>query len=142
MTRIQPALRPFGQAPARIAVQLERAFATWRAVVGALERTSSVLVAVGDRLRLSAACGSALVRLRECHVCAGVSAGARPCLGFCLNVLRGCLAEVAELEPQWADLIGSFIKVVEMFCRPNMRMYLLIGSLKREEIALGRAATF
>ncbi|KAI6226596.1 Glypican domain containing protein [Aphelenchoides besseyi] len=107
MTRIQTHMRPFGQIPTKIATQLDRSFATWKSVVNTLEKTSILLINVADRLQLSSECTGALVRLRECHVCSGVSVETRPCLGFCLNVLRGCFAEVAELESQWEELIDA-----------------------------------
>ncbi|KAG7279318.1 hypothetical protein CRUP_025136, partial [Coryphaenoides rupestris] len=27
----------------------------------------------------------------------------QPCMGYCLNVMRGCLASVAEIDPLWRD---------------------------------------
>ncbi|KAI6206172.1 hypothetical protein M3Y94_00876900 [Aphelenchoides besseyi] len=91
MTRIQTHMRPFGQIPTKIATQLDRSFATWKSVVNTLEKTSILLINVADRLQLSSE----------------LSVETRPCLGFCLNVLRGCFAEVAELESQWEELIDA-----------------------------------
>ncbi|KAI6192389.1 Dally-like protein [Aphelenchoides bicaudatus] len=107
MSRIQTQIRPFGNLPAKVASQLDRAFNLWKQVTQSLEKASIVLLNVADKLTASSECTSALVRLRECHLCSGVSPEARPCLGFCLNVLRGCYADVAEIEPQWSDYIDS-----------------------------------
>uniref|UniRef100_A0A8C0J7N9 Uncharacterized protein n=2 Tax=Testudinidae TaxID=8487 RepID=A0A8C0J7N9_CHEAB len=31
----------------------------------------------------------------------------RPCVGYCLNVMRGCLASVSELDTQWREYIST-----------------------------------
>lgn len=107
LARLQTALRPFGQLPAKITLQLGRAFRAWKGTVRALERASLLLIGLADKLRLSRECSAGLTRLRQCHVCAGASAETRPCSGHCLNVLRGCFAEIAELEPQWTGFLGE-----------------------------------
>ncbi|XP_066952385.1 glypican-5-like [Macrobrachium rosenbergii] len=56
-------------------------------------------------------CGEAAARLHYCGACHG--ALAPPCLGLCLNVARGCLAPLAEVDGAWSDLAGAVGRVHE-----------------------------
>ena len=31
----------------------------------------------------------------------------KPCMGYCLNVVRGCLASMAEVDPHWREFVRS-----------------------------------
>lgn len=73
MSRIQTQLRPFGNLPLKVASQLDRTFQLWKQITQFLEKASIVLLNVADRLVASRECTSALVRLRECHICSGAS---------------------------------------------------------------------
>ncbi|XP_053315513.1 glypican-5-like isoform X2 [Spea bombifrons] len=50
-------------------------------------------------------CTRALVRMQYCPHCQGLTL-IRPCVGYCLNVMRGCLASFAELDAPWRDFIA------------------------------------
>lgn len=46
------------------------------------------------------------MRLMYCAPCLGVN-GARPCPDYCRNVLKGCLANQADLDAEWRNLLGE-----------------------------------
>lgn len=46
------------------------------------------------------------MKLAYCAPCLGVP-GARPCPDYCRNVLKGCLANQADLDAEWRNLLGE-----------------------------------
>lgn len=46
------------------------------------------------------------MKLVYCAHCLGVP-GARPCPDYCRNVLKGCLANQADLDAEWRNLLGE-----------------------------------
>lgn len=55
----------------------------------------------------SSACFSALARMKHCAYCGGYRKF-KPCLNFCLNTLRGCLADVAEIYDSFKGFVSAF----------------------------------
>lgn len=51
-------------------------------------------------------CSRAVMKLLYCAHCLGVP-GARPCPDYCRNVLKGCLANQADLDAEWRNLLGE-----------------------------------
>lgn len=51
-------------------------------------------------------CTRAVMKLAYCAHCLGVP-GARPCPDYCRNVLKGCLANQADLDAEWRNLLGE-----------------------------------
>lgn len=52
------------------------------------------------------ACIRALTRMLYCPFCRGMPA-VKPCKNYCLNVMKGCLANQADLDPEWNLYIGK-----------------------------------
>ncbi|KAJ3593351.1 hypothetical protein NHX12_005686, partial [Muraenolepis orangiensis] len=52
------------------------------------------------RVNLVPVCLRALTRMLFCPYCGGLP-GLRPCRSYCLNVMRGCLANQADLDTEW-----------------------------------------
>lgn len=51
-------------------------------------------------------CRVALTRMMYCPYCRGL-AGLKPCQNYCRNVMRGCLANQADLDIEWNHFIGK-----------------------------------
>lgn len=51
-------------------------------------------------------CRVALTRMMYCPYCHGLP-GLRPCQNYCHNVMRGCLANQADLDTEWNLFIGK-----------------------------------
>lgn len=57
------------------------------------------------RHSFSRSCIVSLTRMRYCPLCAGY--GVKPCLFKCINTLRGCFADLAEVHSDFLGLISS-----------------------------------
>lgn len=55
--------------------------------------------------RLSQDCMRAIMKMTYCPHCRGM-ASARPCANYCTNVMKGCLANQADLNTEWRHLAG------------------------------------
>lgn len=58
------------------------------------------------QVSLSPECTKALMKLVYCPHCRGL-ASVKPCSSYCSNVMKGCLANQADLDPEWQNLIGK-----------------------------------
>lgn len=56
--------------------------------------------------RLSQDCMRAIMKMTYCPHCRGM-ASARPCANYCTNVMKGCLANQADLNTEWRHLAGG-----------------------------------
>lgn len=51
-------------------------------------------------------CIRALTKMMYCPYCQGMPA-VKSCKNYCLNVMKGCLANQADLDPEWNLYIGE-----------------------------------
>lgn len=98
-------ISPFGNIPKRVLGQMGRSLLPSRTFLQALNLGIEVINTT-DHLHFSKECGRALLRMQYCPHCQGLAL-TKPCMGYCLNVMRGCLAHVAELNPHWHVYIRS-----------------------------------
>lgn len=63
----------------------------------------------------TAACIRALTKMMYCPFCQGMPA-VKACKNYCLNVMKGCLANQADLDPEWNLYIGTSHTPLLMFC--------------------------
>lgn len=96
---IRQDVNPFGPHPAIMAQELVGALGAGKHLGLALAEGLEVLNAT-EHIILSKECVKALVRMVYCSHCRGLTL-IKPCDGFCLNVMRGCLASVSELDQPW-----------------------------------------
>ena len=54
-------------------------------------------------------CVSALARISNCSSCLGVPGSVEPCNGLCINVLRGCLVDLAELVGPFQEYVNTLV---------------------------------
>ncbi|XP_056149884.1 LOW QUALITY PROTEIN: glypican-5-like [Lampris incognitus] len=92
-------INPFGTHPATMAQELAGALGAGRLLGLALEEGQEVMNAT-EHFGLSRECVKGLVKMVYCSHCRGLTL-IKPCVGYCLNVLRGCLASVSELDQPW-----------------------------------------
>lgn len=62
--------------------------------------------ALAPQVPLGPECSRAVMKMVYCAHCLGVP-GARPCPDYCRNVLKGCLANQADLDAEWRNLLGE-----------------------------------
>lgn len=62
--------------------------------------------ALSPQVSLSHECTRAVMKLMYCPHCRGM-ASVKPCSNYCLNVVKGCLANQADLNTEWKYLMGK-----------------------------------
>ncbi|NXK12228.1 GPC5 protein, partial [Herpetotheres cachinnans] len=98
-------IRPFGNVPKKAIGQMGRSLLPSRTFLQALNLGIEVINTT-DHLHFSKDCSRALLRMQYCPHCQGLTLS-KPCMGYCLNVIRGCLANMAEVDLHWRVYIQS-----------------------------------
>ncbi|KAL0973619.1 hypothetical protein UPYG_G00207230 [Umbra pygmaea] len=125
-------LQPFGDLPRKLRVQVSRALIAARALVQGLA-TGRDIVNKAVKLSAGAECVSALMRQWYCPLCRGMPS-LRPCHSLCLNVMKGCLANRADLDTEWNNFIDAMYQVSEKLEGPfNMELAVDSISVKVSE---------
>ncbi|KAJ8350078.1 hypothetical protein SKAU_G00252080 [Synaphobranchus kaupii] len=124
----QRELHPFGSAPRQLAAQIRASASPVRVFLQALNLAIEVINTT-DHLRFAKDCKRALLRMQYCSHCLGLTRS-KPCMGYCLNVMRGCLASMAEIDGHWREFVRSMEEVSE-----RMR-----GAQDLEQVLLGAHA--
>uniref|UniRef100_A0A8C7VDR5 Glypican-1 n=1 Tax=Oncorhynchus mykiss TaxID=8022 RepID=A0A8C7VDR5_ONCMY len=101
-------LRPFGDTPRDLKLKVTRTFVAARSFVQGLVISGEVVRKV-SQVPLSPECVRAIMKMTYCRHCRGVPS-ARPCANYCANVLKGCLANHADLDTEWRNLAGETYK--------------------------------
>lgn len=105
LREVQLEVRPFGDLPEKISSQISRSFEAARTFLEALHLGVEVINTT-EHMDFGPECRRALARLTYCPHCQGFLQ-ARPCAGMCLNVVRGCLASVSELDASWSEYVSA-----------------------------------
>lgn len=98
-------VRAFAQAPSILTDQIWRSGMSGRLLLQALHLSIEVINTT-DHLQLSRECRRALLKMHYCPHCQGLTES-KPCMGYCLNVMRGCLASLAEIDAHWREFVRS-----------------------------------
>ncbi|XP_076001048.1 glypican-5 [Genypterus blacodes] len=101
---IRQDVNPFGPHTAAMAQELAGSLDAGRQLSLALDKGLEVMNAT-EHVSLSRECMKSLVKMVFCSHCRGLTL-IKPCVGYCLNVMRGCLASVAELDQPWRRYTG------------------------------------
>uniref|UniRef100_A0A8B9T7B0 Glypican 4 n=1 Tax=Anas platyrhynchos TaxID=8839 RepID=A0A8B9T7B0_ANAPL len=102
-------LKPFGDVPRKLKLQVTRAFVAARTFAqglcgsSAMERGKAASVSHGTR---------ALLKMMYCPYCRGL-VSVKPCYNYCFNVMRGCLANQGDLDTEWNTFMDSMLLVAE-----------------------------
>ncbi|XP_067109759.1 glypican-1-like [Osmerus mordax] len=103
-------LRPFGGKPHALWTSVKSTFVSTRSFVQALMVGGEVMRKV-SQLPMSAECTRAIMKMTYCPHCRGV-ASAKACPNYCLNVMKGCLANQADLHTEWRNLLDVLEQVL------------------------------
>ncbi|CAL8357746.1 unnamed protein product [Merluccius merluccius] len=121
VTKHAEQLQPFGDMPRKLRVQVSRAFIAARALSQGLA-TGRDIVNKATKLSPGSECVRALMRQWYCPLCRGVPT-LRPCHALCLNVMKGCLANQADLDTEWNNFVDALYQVSEKLEGPfNMEL--------------------
>lgn len=104
-------LRPFGETPRTVKTMITRTFVAARSFVQGLVISGEVVRKV-SQVPLSQECMKAMMRMTYCPHCRGM-ASARPCTNYCSNVMKGCLANQADLNTEWRHFAETMMQVAD-----------------------------
>ncbi|XP_011166471.1 glypican-6 isoform X1 [Solenopsis invicta] len=110
-------MRPFGDVPQKLGVQIKRSFVATRAFSQALTVAANVLKNM-QSLKPSADCAAALTRMTACPACSGISDNVLACGDMCANVMKGCLAQHAALDTDWNQFVEAVDKIADRLLGP------------------------
>ncbi|KAM9850714.1 glypican-6-like [Aulostomus maculatus] len=104
-------LKPFGDVPRKLKAQVTRAFIAARTFVQGLSVGREVAQRVA-KVNGTPPCIRALTKMLYCPFCQGIPA-VKPCRNYCLNVMKGCLANQADLDSEWNQYIDAMLLVAQ-----------------------------
>ncbi|KAF3699313.1 Glypican-1 Secreted glypican-1 Precursor [Channa argus] len=110
-------LRPFGDIPRVMKMMVTHTFVAARSFVQGLMVSGEVVRKV-SQVQLSQECMRAIMKMTYCPHCRGM-ASARPCANYCSNVMKGCLANQADLNTEWRHLAETMMQVADRFDGPT-----------------------
>ncbi|XP_053508262.1 glypican-1b [Ictalurus furcatus] len=109
-------LRPFGETVREFKLKVTRTFVAARSFVQGLVVAGEVVRKV-SQVPLSVECVRALMKQTYCPHCREM-AWVKPCAPYCRNVMKGCLANQADLDTEWKNLGDAMLQVAERLSRP------------------------
>ncbi|KAF5900883.1 glypican-4-like isoform X1, partial [Clarias magur] len=104
-------LMPFGDVPRKLKLQLSRSFIAARTFILGLALIPEVVGKVST-VSASPSCVRAAMKMLYCPYCTGQVA-LKPCKNYCLNVMRGCLANQADLDTEWNNFLDAMLSLVD-----------------------------
>ncbi|KAL1132394.1 hypothetical protein AAG570_010349 [Ranatra chinensis] len=101
-------VHPYGEVPSLLASEVAKSFEATK-VLNGTDRAMSAMPDNPD------SCREALVRLYYCPRCLGLPRRVKPCNGYCLNVMRGCLTQqrTTELDLPWSNFLLETERLVK-----------------------------
>uniref|UniRef100_A0A6I8NAH1 Glypican-1 n=1 Tax=Ornithorhynchus anatinus TaxID=9258 RepID=A0A6I8NAH1_ORNAN len=109
--------KPFGEVPRELKLKATRAFIAVRSFVQGLSVGGDVVKKV-SQVSFGQECSRAIMKLVYCSHCLGMPS-ILPCNNYCRNVMKGCLANQADLDTEWRNLIDSMLLVADKIDIPS-----------------------
>lgn len=156
-------LRPFGGAPAVLTEQIVQSGLAGKLFLQALHLGIEVINTT-DHLQMSRECKRALLKMHYCPFCqVQTNSGlifidqksinksyfcffslqgltqSKPCMGYCMNVMRGCLASMAEIDAHWREFVHSLEGLSARMRGPQDLEQVLLGAHALLRDAIGHA---
>jgi glypican 4 (K-glypican) len=108
-------LKPFGDVPDKLSVQVKRSFVATRTFVQALTSAAEIAKNMMN-LRPVNDCTAALTKMSSCGACMGFSE--KPCELYCVSVMKQCLHQYSELGVEWDNFVVQMEKVSDRLLGP------------------------
>lgn len=118
-------VNPFGPHPETLAQELGRTLGAGRALSLALAEGTEVMNAT-EHVSFTKECLRGLTKMQYCSHCRGLTL-IKPCVGYCLNVMRGCLASVAELDGPWRRYVAVLEELINAVAGQHSLELALLG---------------
>lgn len=108
-------LKPFGDVPDKLSVQVKRSFVATRTFVQALSAAADVAKGM-QQVRPLVECTAQLTKMSTCGACMGFSE--KPCEQFCVSVMKICLQQYVELDAEWDLFVAQMEKISDRLLGP------------------------
>eukprot|EP00794_Sanderia_malayensis_P011301 gene11301-12483_t len=109
-------IRPFGDTPRRVGVQVKKSFLASKVIIEALNSGHKVVEALLN-IKINKQCVDAFAKMTMCDACVGAM-NTRPCHNYCLNVMKGCTAYPAAVAPSWSTFLNAVTKLANKIDGP------------------------
>ncbi|XP_015920377.1 glypican-6 [Parasteatoda tepidariorum] len=103
-------LKPFGDVPGKLTLDIKRSFTATRTFVQALSVGKDVVKNIME-VGPTPECSRSLMKMAYCPHCHGLP-DLKPCSPYCLNVLNNCLNNHISFGNEWISFIDSLINLV------------------------------
>jgi len=122
-------LKPFGDVPRKMSSSVKRSLVAARTLVKSLRAGHSVANQM-TKMESSGECLKAVRQMSSCPACQGLP-DVRPCNGYCINIMKGCMAFHYEMHELWEHYIDSLMSLSERLVGPfNIEMTIEPISIK------------
>ncbi|CAH0771544.1 unnamed protein product [Bemisia tabaci] len=109
-------LHPFKDAPTIFISQVRRSLIAFRTLTQSLSAASEVASNMMN-LNPTGECYKVVAKMQRCSLCQGYP-DLKPCNNYCVNVMKGCLANHAALDYDWGQFAGSMNLLVVKLSEP------------------------
>ncbi|KAL1449650.1 hypothetical protein WDU94_002135 [Cyamophila willieti] len=114
-------LKPFGDVPSKLSVQLKRSFVATRTFQQSLNVAGDIVHNMIN-MPISLECARSMTKMAGCPMCQGYP-NLKPCYNYCANVMKGCVAFQSELDREWNSFVDAIEKIAERLLGPfNIEM--------------------
>ncbi|RWS01902.1 glypican-6-like protein, partial [Dinothrombium tinctorium] len=104
------ALKPFGDVPKKLTIEVKRSFVATRTFVRALFEGRDIVKKLMEILPTND-CGDEFMRMTYCAHCKGLT-NLKPCLGYCLNVFKSCLFKQSQVNKEWSNYVDALLLLI------------------------------
>lgn len=108
-------LKPFGDVPDKLSVQVKRSFVATRTFVTALSAAAEIAEKM-MAIRPLNNCVAALTKMTTCGACMGHSE--KPCEPYCVNVMKTCFQDYIEIDAEWDNFVVQMEKIADRLLGP------------------------
>ncbi|VVC43423.1 Glypican [Cinara cedri] len=123
---------PFGDVPDKLSAPLKRSFVASRTYVQALKLAGDILTNI-NKMMPTQECLVGFTRMTQCPACKGLQ-NSKACNGYCLNVMKGCLAYHSQLDQDWNAFLDIMEKVKKRLLGPfNIELVVIPINVKISE---------
>lgn len=104
-------LKPFGNYPETLTSELRSVLIFAKALTKALDDVHDVFIMLENSIS-SKDCQDQLIKLKYCSWCKALTS-LKPCHQFCMDVHKGCLADIAKVNNQWQRYLAAVNELFE-----------------------------
>lgn len=120
-------ISPFGREDNILSNDLQNSLKVTRALLQSMKLGLEVLNST-EHMPLTTKCKQVLTKMKYCPFCQGLPY-TMPCHGFCLNVMKGCLANFMDLDIYWTEYVSSVVDLIRQSMSVNFDLQHLMHSL-------------